>query len=211
MVSVAAGEPVAVGRKGHRYGARGGWGEGSLAVAAGRQLARGGTGDGGADSCERFAAGVGDGDGHGLGVLTQDGGGKVRLVVERVSVGAARPVPVRAAVWVPRLSTMVKAPDAGPEAVGTNSTTTEHAAPARRTVPQELGPRTKGAEVATEVMETEAGVVFWTLMDWEVVVPTCCEPKAMLAGVRTIPPPATAGPVRGIRSWPPVILAAIAS
>jgi hypothetical protein len=99
--------------------------------------------------------------------------GKVRLVAERVSVGAARPVPVRETVWVPRLSKMVKTPEKEPGAVGANPRATVHPVPASKTVLQVLAPRTKGAEAATEVRVTEAGVVFCMFRDWVAVVPTC--------------------------------------
>jgi hypothetical protein len=138
--------------------------------------------------------------------------GKLRLVVESVSVAPATPVPSNTAACVPTLSFTVRLPAAAPTAVGAKVSVTAHPVPAAREVPQVLAPFTNGAVTVIEVIETALPPTFWTLMVCPALaVPTCTVPKLRLPGCNTTFAVARPVPVSAAATCPPATFALIAN
>jgi hypothetical protein len=79
---------------------------------------------------------------------------KLKLVVDNVSVGARRPVPLNCALCVPTLSVTVMLPVAAPAAFGAKSTVTAHAVDAASVLPQVLVTFANGALTVIDEIET---------------------------------------------------------
>jgi len=134
--------------------------------------------------------------------------GKLKLVAESVSVGAATAVPLKTAVCVPTLSVNVKLPVAAPACVGLNPTVTTHAAPAASELPQVLDNLTNGAVTTWEMIETALPPPFATFTVCATLfVPTSTLPKPRLAGSSVTFAVARPVPLIGINSCPPATFA----
>src|SRR5579864_8468199 len=112
--------------------------------------------------------------------------GNVREVADKVSVGGAAPVPVSCTDWVPRSSTMVSAPVAGPATAGVNSTCNWQSVFAGKEVtPQAFAASTNGQETVMLVMATGVPPLFSavTASGFDVVA-ALTWPKSIVVGVK---------------------------